>query len=147
MACVHINYYPKIKDLIHPNINENINHYKKGCYYILPVYHGCGLRNRNGLNKRVDYKRGYQCILATNKPYWRRTKNKYKFKKVYNTRYQSEYNIRYLSLVKGLYYYNHRTKKYMHEDYCKKNWLLMDNLIKPRAVSNIRNFYLALYCH
>ena len=114
MACIHINHYPKVKDVIHHNINninENINHYKKWCYYILPVYRGCGLRKRNGLNKRVDYKRAYQCILATNKPYWKRTKKKYKFKKVYNTRYQSEYNIRYLSLVKGLYYYNHRTKK------------------------------------
>ena len=40
--------------------------------------------------------------------------------RVYNTRYQSEYNIRYLSLVKGLYYYNHRTKEYKHQDYWKK---------------------------
>ena len=141
MACIHINHYPKVKDLIHPIINENINHYKKECYYILRVYHGCSLRNRNGLNKRVDYKRGYQCILATNKPYWRRTKNKYKFKKVYNTRYQSEYNIWYLSLVKGLYYYNHRTKKYMHEDHWEKKSLVMDNLIKPSPVSNIGNFF------
>ena len=148
MACVHINYYPKIKDLIHPNINENINHYKKGCYYILPVYHGCGLRNRNGLNKRVDYKRGYQCIFATNKPYWRRTKNKYKFKKVYNTRYQSDYNIRCLSLVKGLYYYNHRTKKYMHEDsqskifYITKKGTLLNDVITAKSVKYANDFIL-----
>ena len=32
MACIHINHYPKVKDVIHRNINninENINHYKK----------------------------------------------------------------------------------------------------------------------
>ena len=93
---------------------------KKGNLYILPVYHGCGLRNIYGLDKRVHYKRGEQCVLPTNKPYWRRKKEQHKLKRVYNTRYQSEYNIRYLSLVKGLYYYNHRTKEYKHQDYWKK---------------------------
>ena len=121
MACIHISHYPKVKDLIHPNITDNIHYYKKGNHYILPVYHGCGLRNRNSLNKRVDYKRGEQCVLSTNKPYWRRAKEKYKLKRVYNTRYQSEYDICYLSLVKGLCYYNHRTKEYKHQDYWKKN--------------------------
>ena len=51
MACIHIRHYPKVKYLIHPNITDNIDYYKKGNHYILPVYHSCGLRNRNGLNK------------------------------------------------------------------------------------------------
>ena len=86
MACIHIRHYPKVKYLIHPNITDNIDYYKKGNHYILPVYHSCGLRNRNGLNKRVDYKRGEQCVLPINKPYWMKTKEKYKLKRVYNTR-------------------------------------------------------------
>ena len=112
MVSIHISYYPKIKDLIHPNITDNIDYCKKGNYYILPVYQGCDLRKEMVQIERVDYKRGKQCVLPINKPYWRRTKEKHKLKRVYNTRYQWEYNIRYLSLVKGLYYYNHRTKEY-----------------------------------
>ena len=65
MACIHIKHYPKVKDLIHPNITENIDFHKKEVHYILPVYHGWGLRNRNGFNKRIDYERGEQCLLAT----------------------------------------------------------------------------------
>ena len=126
----------------------------------MPVYHGCSLRNRNGFNKRVDFKRGEQCVLPTNKPYWRRTKDKHKLKRVYNTRYQSEYNICYLSLVKELYYYNHRTKKYMHEDYWKKKigflvscvrlcmtcvCICKDNLDKANITSNIRKVILSCF--
>ena len=66
MACIHIKHYPKVKDLIHPNITNNIDYYKNGNLYILPVYHGCGLRNRNGLKKGIDYSRGQQCILPSN---------------------------------------------------------------------------------
>ena len=126
----------------------------------MPVYHGCSLRNRNGFNKRVDFKRGEQCVLPTNKPYWRRTKDKHKLKRVYNTRYQSEYNICYLSLVKELYYYNHRTKKCMHEDYWKKKigflvscvrlcmtcvCICKDNLDKANITSNIRKVILSCF--
>ena len=45
MACIHINNYSKFKEYIHPNIKHDIDHYKKGHYYILPTYHGCGLKN------------------------------------------------------------------------------------------------------
>ena len=38
-------------------------------------------------------------------------------KRVYNTRYQTQYNIRYLAKVKGYYYFNHRTKEYMHHNW------------------------------
>ena len=89
MACFHIKHYLKVKDFIHPNILCNIDHYRKGNLVKLPEFHGCGLRNKNGFNKRVDYKRGFQCILATSKPNWRKTKNKYKIQRVYNTRYKS----------------------------------------------------------
>ena len=69
MAYIHIKDYSKLKDYIHPNIKHTINHYKKVYYYILPTYHGCGLRNRSSIRKRVDYKRGIQCILPTQNPF------------------------------------------------------------------------------
>ena len=76
MACFHIKHFSDSKDFMHPNINWNIDHYRKGFYYILPGYHGCGLKDKNGVRKRNDYKRGCQCILPTKKPYWKKTKNK-----------------------------------------------------------------------
>ena len=66
MTCIHIKHYPKVKDLIYPNITNNIDYYRNGNLYILPVYHGCGLRNRNSLKKGIDYSRGQQCILPSN---------------------------------------------------------------------------------
>ena len=60
MACIHIKNYSKFKDYIHPNTKHTINHYKNSYYYILPTYHCCGLKNRNGIRKRVDHKRGFQ---------------------------------------------------------------------------------------
>ena len=120
IACIHIKDYRKFKDLIHPNITDNIDYCKKGNYYLLPAYHGGGLRNRNGIKKRVDYKRGYQCVLPSSNLYWRRTKEKYKQTKVYNIRYQTQYNIHALALVKGRYYYNHKSKEYKHHNWQDK---------------------------
>ena len=82
ITCIHVKDYTKFKDLIHPNITDNIDYCKKGNYYLFPTYHGCSLRKRNGIKKREDYKRGYQCVLPSSNPYWRRTKkniNKQKF--------------------------------------------------------------------
>ena len=100
------------------------------------INHGCGWRNRNSFNKRLGYKRGEQSVLPTNKSYWGRTKDKYKLKRVYNTRYQSEHNIHYLSLLNGLYYYNCRTKKYMHEDY-EHQWAVYASVWHAYAFTKI----------
>ena len=51
IACIHIKDYRKFKDLIHPNITDNIDYYRKGNYYLFPTYHCCDLRNRNGFKK------------------------------------------------------------------------------------------------
>ena len=48
-------------------------------------------------------------MLPSSNPYWRRTKEKYKQTKICNTRYQTQYNICALALVKGHYYYNHKS--------------------------------------
>ena len=114
MACLHIKNYSKFKDYIHPNIKHAINHYKKGYYYILPTYHGCCLKNRNGIRKRVDYKRVFRCILPTQNPFWKRTKSKYEQLFFSNTRYNTNYHIGTLAIIKGNYYYNYKTKKYQH---------------------------------
>ena len=109
MTCINIKHYQKVKDLIHPNITDNIDYYRN--LYILLAYDGCGLRNRNGFHKRIDYSRGHQCVLQTSKPDWRRTKEKNKIQRVHSTGYQMQYNNQYLARVKGNYYYNHRTKE------------------------------------
>lgn len=96
--------YSKIKDLIHSNITGNIDYYREGNICILPEYHGCGLRNGNGFKQRIDYSRGYQCVLPPRKAYWRRIKQKYELQRVYNIRSQSQYNNRYSARVKGYYY-------------------------------------------
>ena len=90
MACIHTKNCSKFKDYIHSNIKHTINHYKKGYYYILPTDHGGSLKNRNSIRKRVDYKRGFHCILLTQNPFWRRAKSKYKQFYFYNTRYKNQ---------------------------------------------------------
>ena len=120
MACFHIKHYLNVKDYIHPSITECTDHFGKDNLIKLPEFHGCGLRNRNGFNKRVDYKRGFQCIIPTSKPYWRKTKNKYELQIVYDTRYKSQDDIGYLAKVKGYSYFNYRTKKYEYQPNLKK---------------------------
>ena len=112
MACIHIKPYSKFKDFIHPNVDWNIDHYRKGYHYTLPGYHGCSLKNKNGIRKRIDYKRGYQCILPTKKTYWKKNKCKqfYFYSTIYQTRYQPAF-----ALAKGHYWYNYKTKKYEHK--------------------------------
>ena len=44
-------------------------------------------RSRTGTRKIIDYIRGDKCSKATNCPYWRETKDKYRYKgKLYLTR-------------------------------------------------------------
>ena len=58
--------------------------------------------------------------VPSSNPYWRRTKEKYKQPKVYNTRYQTQYNICALALVIGCYYYNRNSKEYKHHNWQHK---------------------------
>ena len=52
--------FEHFKNIFHPNLVANKNHYLKNGLYIFPPYHGCGLRNKNGTNKEID------CKLAIN---------------------------------------------------------------------------------
>ena len=84
------------KNIIHPNIFANKNHYLRDRLYVLPTFHGCGLRNKNGTNKKIDYKRGYQCFFPTDERYWKRYKNINKKLRMRNLKY-SRYMTRYMS--------------------------------------------------
>ena len=44
--------YERLKSVFHPKIRKNIEKFKQENYYIFPSYHGCGKRNRNGVNKK-----------------------------------------------------------------------------------------------
>ena len=56
-------YYEDMKDYFHPHIHSFINNYAHDDLYFLPPYHGCGLKNRNGTRKLIDYRNGKQCLF------------------------------------------------------------------------------------
>ena len=62
--------YKKFKSMIHPKLKANIQKFKKEGYYFFPTYHGCGKRNRNGINKKVNYRIGDMCKKATYNLNW-----------------------------------------------------------------------------
>ena len=106
----------RFKNIFHPNIVANKYHYLKDRMYHFPVYHGYGLRNRNGTNKIIDYKRGYQCLFPTDKRYWKPynkiCKNKIN-RSVKFTRYMSNLGMNCFA----------KTKKRMWYDWNKKSFV------------------------
>ena len=50
--------YEKMKSIIHPKLRKNIDNFKIDGYYVFPHYHNCGKRNRNGTNKKINYRIG-----------------------------------------------------------------------------------------
>ena len=121
--------FEHFKNILHPNVVENADHYlANGCYRFSP-YHGGRLKNRNGTNKSIDYKCGEQCFFPTEKKYWKPyakiSKNKIS-RNVKFTRYMSNLGINYYA----------KTKKQMWYDYNKKCY-------RPRAewYKNIDHFF------
>ena len=113
-------YYDLVKDYLHADLHDFIHYYRQGNIFDLPLYHGCNKKNRNGTRKPIEYNQGHQCIVPTNKLYWRKTKDKYKkigsrnTKTVYWTRYTTWTNRRDLSKNKGNFVYNYKLKKFEH---------------------------------
>ena len=65
IAAFYKEYFDKMKDYFHPNTVTFIDHYTDGKGVVeLPAFHGCGLKNRNGTKKLVDYGNGNQCICG-----------------------------------------------------------------------------------
>ena len=71
-------YYEQVKDYLYPDLHDFFHYYRQGNVFDLPLYHGCNKKNRNGTSKLIEYNQGHQCIVPTNKLYWRKTKDKYK---------------------------------------------------------------------
>ena len=114
MGCMTERYYEQVKDYLHPHLNQFINHYRNGDIIDLPLYHGCNRLNRNGTRKEIEYNLGYQCIIPTYKRYWKETKDKYKRRHLYWTRYMTKTNHRHVFKNKGNFVFNYKLKKYEH---------------------------------
>ena len=85
---------------LHPSIVRNIHHYKQDDgSYLFKRYHGCDYRNRNGTRKRTDQKREKQCLIPTNDPYWRVTKDKYKDKGRFYLARQPARNLKWAKTI------------------------------------------------
>ena len=107
--------FNSIRDYLHPNLDKIVkdDKLKDDKLIVLPPYHGCGYRNKNGTKKSIDYGRGYRCIT----PSWRRSwknsvKEKYLRKKYPKTRYRLNSKYRNLFKNKGNYVYNYKLQKY-----------------------------------
>ena len=80
-----------------------VNHYRCGNLTDLPSYHSCDKVNKNGTTQEIQYQIGEQCILPTEKRYWRKPKAKYsrKIGFLYWTRHMTHTRYRYLFENKG----------------------------------------------
>ena len=130
MGCFSLETYRKFENIIHPNVKANIDHYRDGDRIFLPVYHGCGEKNRNGTRKKIDYKRGEQCLFGTNKHFWKPFKEitrKHLQTKIYFTRCISNLGLNDFAKCKGNYWYDWNEKKYRP----KSDWFNGRQLIAP----------------
>ena len=113
MGLLHDDYYEAVKDYLHPGIHDFINHYRRGHLIDLPPYHGCNRVNKNGTRKEIQYQMGEQCVVPTEKRYWRKRKAKYQKKGfLYWTRHMIQTRFRHLFKNKGKFVYNFKLKKY-----------------------------------
>ena len=67
MNVLTVEYFNKIKNCIHPNLQTIIKDYQNVNGITLPPSHGCAQRNKNETTKLIDYARGYRCVT----PSWR----------------------------------------------------------------------------
>ena len=107
--------FNSISDYLHPNLHKIIKEdkLKDDKLIVLPPFHGCGYRNKNGTKKFIDYSRGYRCIT----PSWRRlwkinVRDKYLIRKNYKTRFCLKPDYKNLFKNKGKYVYNYELNKY-----------------------------------
>ena len=112
---MNLRYYELVKDYLHSQLNSLINHYRDGNYIDLPLYHNH--LNKNGTRKEIDYNLGHQCIIPTNKRYWKKPKDIYRWKignSIYWIRYMTRTNLKHLFRNKGNFVYNYKLKKFEH---------------------------------
>ena len=106
MVSMTVTYYEQVRDYLHPHIHQFINYYRYGDIINLPPYHGCNHLNKNGKRKKIECNLGCQCVNPTYKRYWKGTKDKYKRRNFYWTRYMTRTNCRHLFNNKGNFIFN-----------------------------------------
>ena len=117
MTVLTVEYFNKIKDYIHPNLQKIVKDYEDGNVITLPPFHGYGHRNKNGTRKLIDYACGYWCVTPSWRNYWKKdVKAKYQRKigDFYVTRYMTQTKFRHLLKNKGYLVYNYKLQKYEH---------------------------------
>ena len=142
---IPIESFNRIKSAIHPNLRNNIEKFRKGEYYLLPSYHGCNKKNRNGTRKKINYRKGNLCVLGTEWLYWKNLKDINTDKlpyKIYLTRYGgSNYGINRLITIKSPdLWFDWDRKQFFH----KRNWNIEQYLTK-NTVTNLYNRETILY--
>ena len=111
MACFYKEYFDKMKDYFHPNVVTFIDHYTDDTGFVeLPPFHRCGLKNRNGTKKLVDYRNGNQCLCGV----WSDENSKVEYGTYPMTRYMTQGRFRYLYKNRGNCIWNYKTKKYVN---------------------------------
>ena len=65
MGLMHADYYETVKDYLHPDIHDFINHHRCRSLIDLPQFHGCNRVNKNGTRKLVMYEMGGQCVAPS----------------------------------------------------------------------------------
>ena len=108
MAVFSVEIYEMIKDYLQPNLQHFIDRYTENGIVRLPPFHGCGLQNKNGSQKLINYSNGDQCLT----PSW--TDNRLNLESEFFpfTRYMTQTKDRYLFKNKGNCVYNYSLKQY-----------------------------------
>ena len=121
MGCMAVRYNEVAKDYLHTHLHNFINHYRCGNSIDLLLYHGYNSiiidtvvwrLNRDGTRNEIEYNLDYQCIIPTNKRYWKKPKDKYRrnIGHLYWTKHMTRTNLRHLFRNKGNFTYNHKLK-------------------------------------
>ena len=107
MAVFYIEYFDYMKDYFHPDVATFIDHYTDDNELVqLPAFHGCGLENRNGTKKLVNYSNGDRCICGV----WSDGNSKIEYGTFPMTRYMTQGRFRYIYKNKGNCLWNYKTK-------------------------------------
>ena len=114
--------YERLKSVFHSKIRKNIKKFKQEHYYIFPNYHGCGKKNRNGINKKINYAVGEMCNSPTykisfkpmNELKWEHLPNK-----IYWTRNSADFGMNNFAKCKGTQWFDWDKKQYFE----KRLWL------------------------
>ena len=116
MGLLHDDYYEAVKDYLRPGIHGFINHYRQGHMIDFSTYHDCNRVNKHGTRKMVQYQMGEQCVVPTEKRYWRKPEAKYRRKIgfLHWARNMTHNRFRHLFKNKGNFVYNFKLKKYEH---------------------------------